>query len=79
MGNGSNEAQWCSKATRNKRYLILGFMQSKGAKQNIGITKHHVTSKHARTMKHKNNETPCHGKAYKNIKAQEHQSIGVVR
>ncbi len=30
-------------------------------------------------MNHKNNETPCHGKAYKNIKAQEHQSIGVVR
>lgn len=36
-------------------------------------------AKQARTMNHKCNETTCHGKAYKNIKTQEHQNIGAAR
>jgi len=47
--------------------------------QNTRVVKHYVISKHMRTMNHKSNETPCHGKAHTNIKAQEHQNIGATR
>jgi len=71
VGNGVVKHNGVMKQQRIKRYLVLGFMQSKGAKQSIGIAKHHVASKHTRTMKHKSSEALCHIKACKNNGSQE--------
>jgi hypothetical protein len=69
LGNGVAKHNGVAKQQGTKRYLVLGFMQSKGAKQSIA--KHHVAVKHARTTKHKSNETLCHIKACKNNESQE--------
>ncbi len=71
LGNGVAKHNGVVKQQGTKRCLVLGFMQNKGAKQSIGITKHHVASKYARTMKHKSSETLCHIKAHKNNESQE--------
>jgi hypothetical protein len=71
LGNGVAKHYGVVKQQGTKGCLVLGFMQSKGAKQSIRITKHHVASKYARTTKHKNSETLCHIKAHKNNESQE--------